>query len=432
MKLRCPRCEKVLNVPDKYAGKAIRCPSCNRGFQVPQMKQSVVGAGGGGGLDLEDFARQEKSTQQLSEEERAEIEAKAAADAAANTDPNIRICPACGAKTRSDDPKVDILCSHCWKPISATAGGGLDSGRSVKQVKKFQPFAKGGFYTEVGSAMVYPMAALWSILTSGGIAFLAGILPVAVVRVGATVMTFSNVGTAKEGEAADFSAAALLVSGVFMAEVIFFSGVAIHTLFDVVRSTSIGEDAPPKMTWNLGDIAKSSISWLVLVVVYGGMLALVDLIFVGDKDIVQLFMKQDWASMLTVTPYIVASAAYNLAYPMMLIGLALGSLGQALNLMKVGKSILRTHLHYLFLLVLVSLYLVIMLFGGGYLLFFEMIPRVAKMGESAGSGSLGDVAIALIFWGLVMTFFFYSTYIIGRLHGLFVRSFRERLDFGTK
>ncbi len=432
MKLRCPRCEKVLNVPDKYAGKAIRCPACNRGFQVPQMKQSTVGAGGGGGLDLEDFARQEKTTQQLSEEERAEIEAKAAADDAAHADPNMRICPSCGAKTRSEDPTVDILCSHCWKPISATEGGGLSSGRSVKQKKKYQPFSKGGFYTEVGRAMLYPIPAIWSIINSGSIAVGAGILPVAVVTVAATVMTFSNVGTAQEGEGADLSGAALLVTGVFMLEVVFFSGVAVHTFFDVVRSTSIGEDAPPKMSWNLNDIAKSTASWLILITIYGAIMGVVDTLFVGDADLIQLFLDQDWVGMLKVSPYIIASLAYLFFYPMMLIALALGNLGGALNPLKIAKSIFRTHFHYSFLFVLVSLYLMIMLFGGGFIFFNYMIDRVARMGEDAGAGAIGGVSVALGMWGTVMSFFFYSTYIVGRLHGLFVRSFRERLDFGTK
>lgn len=432
MKLRCPRCEKVLNVPEKYAGKAIRCPACNRGFQVPEMKQTAVGAGGGGGLNLEDLARLEQNTQQLSDEEREDIEAKAAASDAAHADPNLRICPSCGAKTRSEDPKVDILCSHCWKPIPATAGGGLESGRKVKQTKKYQPFSKGGFYTEIGTAMLYPVSALWSILTSGGIAVIAGILPVAVVTVAANVMTLSNVGTAKEDEAADLSGAAFLVFSVFMVEVIFFSGVAIHTFFDVVRSTSIGDDAPPKMTWNLGDIAKSTMSWLALVFFYGAILKVIEFLFVSDEAIESLVLKQDWKAMLQITPYVAATLTYNFFYPMMLIGLALGKLPDAMNLVKVAKSIFRTHLHYVFLLVLVTLYLIIMLTGFGMLLFNYMIPKIAGMAGSAGAGALGGVALALLSWGLVMSFFFYGTYIVARLHGLFVRSFRDRLEFGTK
>src|SRR4051812_23880970 len=33
--LRCPHCQKSMQVPDNVAGKQVRCPSCTKAFTVP-------------------------------------------------------------------------------------------------------------------------------------------------------------------------------------------------------------------------------------------------------------------------------------------------------------------------------------------------------------------------------------------------------------
>lgn len=431
MKLRCPRCEKVLNVPDKYAGKAIRCPACNRGFQVPQLKQTTVAAGGGGDLDLESLARLEQGTQQLGEEERAALE-QAAAENAGDLPPGVRICPHCGTKCRAEDNTVEILCSHCWKPIDATASGGLGSGRKVKQAKKFAPFGKGGFYTEIGRAIAYPTGASGSIFTASLIAFLAGVLPVMAITVGATVMTFSSVGTSDEGKAADLSSAASVVMLIFFAEVVFFSGVAIHAFFDIVRSTGIGEDKPPKLTWSLGDIGKSVSSYLALGFAYGLYAWAIAKVTGAEDALMRLFTEQDPWALVQITPYVVFNLLYIFFYPMMLIGVALGNLGQAINPLNVAKSVIRTHVHYLFLFFLVILYLMIFMTSFLMLVVEFLVPKITSLSSEAGAGAIGIVALSLLSWGAVMGFFFYGAYVIARFHGLFVRSFRDKLEFGTK
>ncbi|MFQ5412804.1 MAG: hypothetical protein ACE5EC_10930, partial [Phycisphaerae bacterium] len=62
MKLRCPRCQKKLAVPDRYMGKAIRCPACNKAFNVPKSKSPWAGPIGNVELDLEDLAKIEAAT----------------------------------------------------------------------------------------------------------------------------------------------------------------------------------------------------------------------------------------------------------------------------------------------------------------------------------------------------------------------------------
>ncbi|MBK8271424.1 MAG: hypothetical protein IPK83_25135 [Planctomycetes bacterium] len=110
MKIRCPRCEKMLTVPDKYAGKAIRCPGCNQAFKVPALTAAV---GGGGGLDLEDLARlEQQGGSQLSEEELAAHAANQQSDIDAEADAKgFRHCRQIGTKPRSKakDPYVELL-----------------------------------------------------------------------------------------------------------------------------------------------------------------------------------------------------------------------------------------------------------------------------------------------------------------------------------
>src|SRR4051812_13388949 len=36
--IRCPHCQKQMQVPDNAAGRNVRCPSCNNPFTVPAMQ----------------------------------------------------------------------------------------------------------------------------------------------------------------------------------------------------------------------------------------------------------------------------------------------------------------------------------------------------------------------------------------------------------
>ncbi len=190
MKIRCPRCEKKLSVPDKYAGKAIRCPACNRGLKVPKPQTAVAGDSG---LDLEGLAALEAQTTQMSEEERTDAE-EAMQGAVEAGDGLFRVCPSCNVKVRADDPTVEVLCSHCWKPIPATAGGEL-AGKTRRKQKTVSATGAGGFYSELASSVMYPVPALSSLMTAAGIAFLAALLPVVVMTAGAQLMEQGNVGT---------------------------------------------------------------------------------------------------------------------------------------------------------------------------------------------------------------------------------------------
>ncbi|HWL92765.1 MAG TPA: hypothetical protein VNT79_04455 [Phycisphaerae bacterium] len=435
MKIRCPRCEKLLSVPEKYAGKAIRCPGCNQAFKVPALT-AAVGGGAGGGLDLEDLARIEQGTSQLSEEElAAHVERQAGEiDAEAEIQSGFRTCPHCQKKTKATDPNVELLCSHCWKGIPSLRGGGLGR-KTIKQATtEVKATGEGGFYNEIGSAFAYPFSALSSILTASGIAFGAAIIPVAVMTALSNLMEQSNVGTEQGIQKADLSNLVLILMGIFAAEVFFFSAIAIHSFFDVVRTTGVRDDQPPKLNFAPSQWGKSFMSYVVLCV-YVGILAYVVFLMTmpADLDFMGAIAAGEVQQLLQNAPteFYIGMFVISFLIPMNLIGISLGTIGQALNPVRVGQSVGYTHVHYIFLVLILSVYGGLFSYSFSAILFDWFIPKIKQMQEGSTSGQLTNVALPLLAWGAVMAVFFYGTYVLARLHGLFVRSFRRRLMFGT-
>ena len=429
MKIRCPRCEKKLSIADKYAGLAIRCPACNRGFNVPKLAEAMASTGGGE-LDLSTLAAAEARTTQMTEEELAAFQGSAAE----TVEPGIRICPHCQSKVKAEDPTVEALCSHCWKSIPAVGTGGL-GGKKVKSAREVNAFGRGGFYTEIGNAVMYPTTALGSIVTAAIVAFLAAVLPVVLLTGAANVMSFSNVGTAQEGEAVDLGHVPSTLTMIFVVEIIYFSAVGIHVFFDVVRSTGVGEDAAPRLTWSPNSLGKSVTAYLALLV-YVSVLTYIVAWLTLPSDPTEMIMTAastgDLSPLLvSVVPYMIGLLLIAFLIPMYLIGISIGTIGQALNPVNVFKSVGRTHVHYLFLVLIVSVLGTLFQFGFVALLFGWFIPNVSKMIAGSGEGKIGQVALAMLVWGGVMAAFFYGIYVIARLHGLFVRTFRKRLLFGT-
>ncbi|MBK8271423.1 MAG: hypothetical protein IPK83_25130 [Planctomycetes bacterium] len=105
---------------------------------------------------------------------------------------------------------------------------------------------KGGFYTELAGAFAYPIPALSSILTASGIAFLAAMLPVAVITALSNLMEQSNVGTEEGVQSADLSNLQIILMGIFAAEVFFFPR-SPSTPFSMSCTTGVNDDQPPKL-----------------------------------------------------------------------------------------------------------------------------------------------------------------------------------------
>lgn len=434
MKLRCPRCQKKLAVPDKYAGKAIRCPACNKAFNVPKAQASTAGPIGDSALDLEGLAQLEAATSEMSEEERLEAERARDAEAADQpADPTMRTCPNCQNQTRVEDPHVEILCSHCWEPIPADADGAASGEKQSSGRRGMSATGAGGFYSELAGSVVYPLGALSSLITASGIAFLAALAPVAVMTAAANMMELENVGTEQGVQKADLSGVQLILIGIFSVEIFFFFAVAIHAFLDVVRTTGSGDDQPPKLSFSPTQWLKSLGAYLILCVYFAVMMSLVARITI-EADFIAAVAEGRIMDMLQLggTPFAVGMVLISVLIPMHLLGVGLGNIGQALNPANVIKSVAATHVHYVFLVLILSVYGGLFTYAFSAILFDWFIPQIDGMFSGSSEGNIIDVALPLLAWSGVMTSFFYGAYVLARLHGLFVRSFRKNLYFGTR
>lgn len=431
MKIRCPRCKNKLSIPDKYAGKAIRCPSCNRAITVPSLKSALGGSAGQSELDLEGLAQLEARTTEMSDEERTAVESTLAAQRETESAATGRVCPYCRYETKSEDPNAEILCPHCGKAIPASTKPG--GGKKQREQRIPGATGAGGFYSELATSVTYPFPALTSLLTAAGIAFGAALVPVMVMTAAANLMQQSQVGTTEGVQEADLSNVQLILIGIFGLEVFFFAAVAVHAFFDVVRTTAINDDAPPKLSFSPNQWGKSFVSYLLLSVYIAVMTYVVATLTV-EGDIVGFLAAGDVNGLLQTggTAFGVGMLIVLFLVPMNLLGISLGSIGQALNPMNVFKSVVKTHAHYVFLV------LTLLVYGGlfGYafsaVLFDWFLPQMEKMTSGSSEGNILDVAWPLNVWGVVMIFFFYGSYVLARLHGLFARSFRKQLLFGTQ
>lgn len=432
MKLRCPRCQQKLNVPDKLGGKSIRCPSCNRVFAVPKPKTGTGADLDASRMDLERLAGLEKQSTGMSDrdlnEAIAAVEAKKKTEQPA--DSKTRACPNCGKEMRIDDPYVEVLCSHCWNPIPALVQG--SSVTPFQRTKRKSKEGAAGFYGDLTNCVVYPVQALASLLTASGIAVAAGLIPVVVMTAMANLMQQGEVGTERGVQQANLSTVQWILIGIFAAEVFFFSAVAIHVFLDVIRTTAIGNDAPPNLSWSPSQWGKSFLGYVTLVV-YIVVMGYLVLVLTVPEDPWEMIRTGRIVEMFKAggTPLAIGMVIISLGIPMNLLGLAMGGISQALNPVNIGKSVGRTHVHYAFLVVLLSVYG--SLFGAAFMsIVFEwLIPQIGKMRAGSAEGDLLQVALALLAWGAVMTFYFYGTYVLGRMHGLFARSFRKELSFGV-
>lgn len=431
MKLRCPRCQKALQIADKYAGRAIRCPACNRAFTVPKLQTALRSGGAGDDLDLERLAALEKQAGEMEGEElKAAQEAAIAAaqKAASRGDPNVRICPSCQKPTQAKDPYTEVLCSNCWNPIPALVKAGGPSPR-----RQSGPSSVALFYSGIGSAMAYPIPAIASLLNAAGIAVGAGLVPVAIFTSLTYLMQQSAAGTEAAEQTGDLNTASLMLMGIFALEVFFFSAVAIHTFLDVVRATTVGQEAPPNLSWSPAQWGKSVVAYLVLNVYFAVMLSLVVFLTMG-KTPVEFVMETNATDLLEKggAGFFVGLLIISLGVPMNLVGIALGSVSQGINPVNVAKGIARTHVHYLFLVVILVVYGI--LFGGAFWAIVHdwFIPKISQMSAGSKEGNLLQVGLALVAWGAVMAFYFYGMYVLARLHGLFARAFRKNLEFGAQ
>src|SRR5262245_35891514 len=105
VKVRCPRCEKVLNAPDSARGKAVKCPECETKVKIP-AGDSSSGAGSAGSRTT---VRRSASTAVKNPAGSESTEFLAGLDLDKIVDTSEAMCPKCGA----DIPDGATECPKC-------------------------------------------------------------------------------------------------------------------------------------------------------------------------------------------------------------------------------------------------------------------------------------------------------------------------------
>ncbi|HVP12780.1 MAG TPA: hypothetical protein VMV94_16515 [Phycisphaerae bacterium] len=430
MTLRCPRCRQKVTVPDKFAGKAVRCPACNRAFAVPKLQAAVGRSENDSDLSREDLAKLESSSEVLSKRELNKIRSHPPADA--DDSGSVRVCPNCKKEVLGKDPYAEVLCSHCWQPIPALIKGSK-SGAAFAAIKARRAATEGPavFYAELTSCLTYPLPALGSVFTAAVVAVAAGLLPAAAITGGIRLMAQYAVGSTQGVAKSDLSGVTLLLMAVFAIEVFVFSAIAMHLFLDVVRTTFVQNDRPPDLAWGPRSWGKSFFAYLVFLIYLGLMTYLLTALMVHG-DVVKMLLSGRFTEIVATggTGLVVGLVVISFGIPMSLMGIAMTSALQGLNPVNVIRSIARTHVHYVFLVLLLAVYGIMFTAAFATIIFDWFLPRFDKMVKGSAEGDLAQVALSLVAWGVVMGFFYYGTYVLARLHGQFARAFRKDLAFG--
>lgn len=427
MKLKCPNCKKTLKVPRKFAGKQIKCPSCNGPVQIPataakkkdtQKKQvfdmaSLGAIEAGGEAVIRD--RQEKPMTL------AEAQAQAAAAAAAGKgpsepeDPRIRTCPQCGQKARSEDIYIDLICKHCGTPIAGY--------EVVDKTNKYTDgiagrMAKGvSFYAGFTGALGYPSRAVAAILLAVGIAILAIAVPMLGILAFTEAASLNPIAAEENADASSW--VGMFLTAMFLLEGVYFGAVAYYAAIDVIRATTSSNEQPPDLTWNIVNLGAALGGYVALIAIYA---VIVMALAGGLPTTPERFDQLSKSSNLAILGILTFSV------PMNMIGLASSHAMDGLNPIRVARSIGRLFGHYLFLFLVVLIYLGLN-FGVMFAIMSWAGPAIQLAAQEGMDAGLVKVLGGIGAWGVVVGAGFYFAYCIGRVLGLFCRTYREQIDF---
>ena len=309
----------------------------------------------------------------------------------------------------------------------ATVRGGEVDGRVVRRA-----LGAGGFYAELVSCLTYPIPALGSLATAAAAGIGGGLVPVVVMTALTGLMQQGYVGTVREGQKADLTGVSMLLMGIFALELFVFSAIALHLFLDVMRASSIGTPRPPALSWSPSQWGKSFVGYLAFVVYYLVVTYILATLTLDD-GVRTLQRNRDLFSLMgSGGQYLVwGLALLSFGVPMNFLGLGMGTMTQAVNPVRVARSIIKTHVHYVFLVLMLCFYGIV--FGGMFWAVAHdwFVPQISKMAAGTKEGDLVQVALAMLSWGGVVALYFYGTFVLGRLFGLFARTFRKDLLFGT-
>ncbi len=277
------------------------------------------------------------------------------------------------------------------------------------------------FYTGFVSAMAYPIPALMWILLGMGVA-----LATIVVPVGGVLAFMAGSSLNPISDKTDFTWVGLAVTVLFVVEGIYFGLVDYHILIDSIRTTAAGGEQPPALTWNPTSLGAALIGYLALVCYYTGIFAALMWLSAGSAS--SLLSARALADGLHAPGNLFVAAIVTFLVPMNLVGLASGHPFDGLNPVRVVRSVAAVPGPYTFLFLVVVMYLGIYL---GIMVAVmgwagNAILTAARTGVQHGLQTMG---MGLLAWAVVIGLGFFISYSLGRILGLFARTYRDRLDF---
>jgi len=347
-------------------------------------------------------------------------EAQAAAAAAETRpskviDPRIRTCPQCRREARSEDIYIDLICNHCGMVIP----GHELADKSTKYTDGLSGRMTAGvsFYAGFTGALAYPSRAIAAILLAAGIAIAA----IAVPMLGILAFTSAASLNPASGEDAATSSAwvGMFLTTMFMLEGVYFGAVAYYAAIDAIRATTAGNEQPPNLTWNVVNLGAALAGYAAMIALY----AVIVVALAGG-----LPTQQERLDQLMQPLNLVILGILTFGVPMNMIGLASSHAMDGLNPVRVARSIGRLFGHYLFLFLIVLIYLGLN-FGVMFAIMSWAGPAIQTAAREGMKAGLLNVLGGVAAWGIVVGAGFYFAYCIGRVLGLFCRTYRQQIDF---
>lgn len=427
MKVTCSNCEKSFHAPDEWAGRKVKCPRCKQPVTLSKPDPEL-------GIDLGSLGAIEARGQALIVERKGkpmtlkEAQAAAAAAAAAagstprpkpdDVDPFLRTCPQCGRKTRVPDPYTEVLCRHCGGGIPAAV---RDDGEFIGYKAASQGLAgRVSFYAGFTRAALYPLPAIAYILTAMGIALAVIAIPLFGLL---GLLQASALNTATKQEEGSLAWVGAFLTAMFGAEGIYFGSVAYYCLIDTIRHTTAGNEQPPQLTWNITKIGAALGGYAALIGFYG-VTILVLVLASGNGFPTSL---QDLA-VLGHPISLTVLAVMTFSVPMNIIGLASTEMVDGLNPGKVAVSIGRVLGHYIFMFLIILIYLGFYV-GVMYAVMSWAGPAIREAAEKGIAVGYKNVIGGIVGWSVLIGMGFYFAYMVGRILGLFARTYKERMEF---
>ncbi|NLE61261.1 MAG: hypothetical protein GX616_23170 [Planctomycetes bacterium] len=426
MKVKCSNCQKTFHAPDEWAGRKVKCPQCKQPVSLSKGDDEL-------GFDLGSLGAIETAGQAVVVERRGkpmtlrEAQAAAAAAAAAEaaearpdpTDPTIRACPQCGRKVRVLDLYSEVLCRHCGAGIPAVKR------EDTSKLVGYKATAEGlvgrvSFYAGFTGAALYPIPAIANILTAMAIALLVIVFPLFGL-VG--LLKASALNTAVKQEEGSLAWVGMFLTIMFVLEGAYFGSVAYYCLIDTIRSTIGGNEHPPALTWNITKLGAALGGYAALIGFYL-LVVLVLLVACGGGMPTSL----DDLAVLGRPLSLIVLAIMTFSIPMNIIGLASTEVIDGLNPAKVAVSIVHVLGHYIFM------FLIVLIYVGFYVgvLYAIMSWAGPAMKEAAAQGlGVGYKSLigGILGWSVLIGMGFYFSYMIGRILGLFARTYKENMEF---